>query len=97
MEQRKISNAAIIGGLLILGVVIGFVIAGFFRPPLQPAKQFVQHSSESGPGWCCLKAGSTCVEAKRGPLDCLNIKKRGLLFNFDQKGCDASCGRYGQK
>lgn len=94
MERTKLSYALFISLLLLLGLAVGFWVAGFWtRAPVSPPKKPVEHLTVKEvfgqPGWCCGVAGGKCVEFTQGALTCL--KNGGKIFNQKKAICDDVC------
>jgi hypothetical protein len=91
MDSAKLSNIVLIAVGLLIAVLMGFWLGGFWRPNLTSTYKppVVQ---EVKPGWCCKTAGAKCVYEAQGGIYCLRNDK-GLAYNATQTGCDTSCLR----
>ena len=96
MERTKLSYALFISLLLLLGVAVGFWVAGFWSAPVVnippvPQQRLTVKEVLGQPGWCCGVAGGKCVAFERGALSCL--KYGGLMFNQNRNLCDSICSK----
>ena len=96
MERTKLSYALFISLLLLLGLAVGFWVAGFWsgpavNAPQKPEKKLSVKEVFGQPGWCCSVAGGKCEENTQGAEACL--KFGGKIFNQNRAICDVVCSK----